>query len=535
MEPTGSATFLDLVKRQVGRPALLELYENVYGGLTDEQVAKLDALVWSLYRKEIGAAIFFDRARALSLPQFEEKIWPKLLTGDFFFIADYLNLDLAEFLPHLGEEEIKKIKVLPLEKIIDEIVDARELVLPGDTKKHLLSNLHQYLTGGKNEEETIAALGKDALLGGINLDRGAAEVILNDFQTRWLAAVHSGQLVTQQKIDWEKALAAARSRTAIGGRSGLEETNAPAKTEKIASKTHSFVPSMQLYDQLANEIIRESGVQMEPELEQRLKFVVVSRLKDVRKLSETRERLLSPALAGGVGLIQVDADKLIKMIEEARLQGEKIQSKKKEEKSKVAVKREPEDIMSAMDRRPMPLVKTPKPPSTPATSADTRRPLPAMLKIESASGAEPAKVKFTALPELPPKPNAKVLIPQVPSGRAKVEDVAYQMRLKSPVEELGEMTLLDFHRLSPKTQVAIDKVYAKIEILGQEGLDKKIKGAKAWQGSPVYKIYTALLTESLLRGVAVDQMIAERQKQKQETLTSEEFKAIVLLNKKIGV
>ena len=126
-------------------------------------------------------------------------------------------------------------------------------------------------------------------------------------------------------------------------------------------------------------------------------------------------------------------------------------------------------------------------------------------------------------------------IPQTPNGKAKLEDVAYRPRLMGPMEELKEMSLLDFRRLSPKVKVSIDKISAKIELLGQESYQNKIRGIQAWQGSPVNSLYKAILNESLRKSLTVNQVIEEKQKRSEETLKPEEFKAVVELNRSFKV
>ncbi len=93
------------------------------------------------------------------------------------------------------------------------------------------------------------------------------------------------------------------------------------------------------------------------------------------------------------------------------------------------------------------------------------------------------------------------------------------------------MTLLEFRRLSPKPKVAADKIVAKMELLSKEGFEKKLKGLEAWQKSSINKLYNALLSQSLNEAKPVAQIIAEKINAKQETLSEEEFKVIMELNR----
>ncbi|MEK7190045.1 MAG: hypothetical protein AAB666_03665, partial [Patescibacteria group bacterium] len=143
------------------------------------------------------------------------------------------------------------------------------------------------------------------------------------------------------------------------------------------------------------------------------------------------------------------------------------------------------------------------------------------------------KIELAPLTPAHIKPPPKIAIPQTPSGRSKMEDVAYKPRLVGPVEELRELTLVDFRRLSPQAKVTADKIYAKIELLAEESYEKKIAGIKAWQESEVNKMYLGLLNESVDRAMPVQKMIEERQSANRPTLTYEEFKTVMELNRRL--
>lgn len=170
--------------------------------------------------------------------------------------------------------------------------------------------------------------------------------------------------------------------------------------------------------------------------------------------------------------------------------------------------------------------------SAPPTSDGIRALAPQALKIVEEKEGKPRVItqENTVLPQ---KPQTQVAIPHTPSGKADVKDIAYKPRLVGPIDELRTLTLVDFRRLSRDPQVAVDKIHSKVELLGEESFEKKIKGVLAWRASEVNGLYTALLNESIKTGVPIKEIIGARASRKENTLTMEEFQAIMNLNRQL--
>jgi len=69
-----------------------------------------------------------------------------------------------------------------------------------------------------------------------------------------------------------------------------------------------------------------------------------------------------------------------------------------------------------------------------------------------------------------------------------------------PVEELGTMTVLDFHRLGRSASERQDVMKKKFRILKEESYLLYLKAIGAWYMSPVYLAYQAVLADALSRG-----------------------------------
>jgi hypothetical protein len=105
--------------------------------------------------------------------------------------------------------------------------------------------------------------------------------------------------------------------------------------------------------------------------------------------------------------------------------------------------------------------------------------------------------------------------------------------LVGPVEELKEMTLVDFRRLDKDPGVAVAKIQEKIRLLGKDSITKKIAGIKAWQESEISKLYLEISRESLSKGVPAGQVVALLTSSGKPTLTEGEYKAILGLSRSL--
>lgn len=177
-------------------------------------------------------------------------------------------------------------------------------------------------------------------------------------------------------------------------------------------------------------------------------------------------------------------------------------------------------------------------PSTPplnlpsSTSDGIRAGAPPVLKIIEEKGEKSRVVPHEGA-IAPQKQPPRVAIPQTPNGKADVKDITYKPRLIGPIDELRTLTLVDFRRLSRDARIAADKIHAKVELLGEESFEKKVKGILAWRASEVNQLYNALLNESLTSNKQMKEVIASRASRKEVTLTMDEFHAIMNLNRQL--
>ncbi len=346
---------------------------------------------------------------------------------------------------------------------------------------------------------------------------------------------------------------------------------------------------------LIDEIIRESGLVLDEINRKKLENILLTHLKDIRDGYETRATLLYAPEPAGLGLKEEQIEKVLSAarkkvsVLEERLrkeEEEKIRKAIEEEKQKIALERKKaeEKIKEKIDARwtqitgkpaetasltlgsellAPPIAMQPKAaaPQAPVSPGITKiveaPPLPKVQPPEKPTvpvkeiqkpvfppEPEVPKKEITppVLPSAPPKVKPLEILkpvqpayrrPEVPSKRPRLEDIKVKPRLIGPVEEIREMTLIDFRRLSNEPREAVQKIKEKLNLLEKESLTKKIAGIRAWQESEVNKLYLGIAKEIITQGKPVSEIIKKREEAGKPVLTEEEIKAIMELNKSL--
>ncbi len=125
---------------------------------------------------------------------------------------------------------------------------------------------------------------------------------------------------------------------------------------------------------------------------------------------------------------------------------------------------------------------------------------------------------------------AKKRVQEIEQGKVKMHDVKYVPKLTGPIEELKEMSLIDFRRLDSDPDIAIKKIIEKIKYLEDDGYDKRLAGIKAWRKSPLNLRYLGIGQESISTKQVINVIIDSKG---EDDLTFKEFKAIMKLNKSL--
>ena len=115
-----------------------------------------------------------------------------------------------------------------------------------------------------------------------------------------------------------------------------------------------------------------------------------------------------------------------------------------------------------------------------------------------------------------------------PSKRPSIDDVKFAPKLFGPNEELSSLTVADFRRLARDPQGAAKKIMEKLDLLGEESLEKKAVGIDSLKKSELYRQYSDIMSKSIASGRPFAEIVAE-----QKTMKLDEFNVIMALNRQL--
>ncbi|MDO8571864.1 MAG: hypothetical protein Q7R79_04255 [bacterium] len=357
---------------------------------------------------------------------------------------------------------------------------------------------------------------------------------------------------------------------------GKNIQNTPIKKPIITQEPMLTSMSLSDYPALVEEVIQLSGLgDIDEETQRRLQNVVLTRIKNVRTAVETKEKLTTAKDKGGAGLTDEQAEKVLKaasMIAERVLKGEEkaVNSQQSavskppqetEKKEEAPTEKEREEMVKKIDGGEAPFnlptensskftgvsskqteELTPPseqkalPPAMPdVTPHSTKKELPALIpekqkfSIEEIDGVPTFIEKKEVVAHEPRKIPVTVRSTPQQSAKPAMADVKGP-RLVNPIEELRIMTLKDFRRLSSDPMEAVKRLHQKVQLLEKESFTKKQAAIDAWHESEVNKLYMEIGKESFGKGLDIQQVITNQQAQGKQTLSAQEFDALVELN-----
>lgn len=249
-------------------------------------------------------------------------------------------------------------------------------------------------------------------------------------------------------------------------------------------------------DRTVESIIRvaeEAGIISLPGQTEQVRKIIFSRLKDIRSLTETREALASSLIMRNKPLGKREIDLLITLVEKQRVKVE-------------------EAIRNGVaEKKEAPEAPKPEPGARPA-------PTQANIIIEPKEQERPIEKKDNL---------------GVQYGQDEKDAGYYQHIITGPIEEIKNLSLVDFRRLGVNPDEAAGRIWEKINLLEDESLIKKDEGTKAWRQSEIYRLYLTIGAESMAEKKSVNQVILERKAAGKPFLLPEEFNAVADLNRRL--
>nr|HPL93356.1 hypothetical protein [bacterium] len=111
-----------------------------------------------------------------------------------------------------------------------------------------------------------------------------------------------------------------------------------------------------------------------------------------------------------------------------------------------------------------------------------------------------------------------------------LSSVSGDKKLKSPAEELAELTLEDWSRLGDIPSERAEKIKEKIAALGTKSIIDEVKGLNAWRSSQTHQAYLDLGVAAMLSEKGLDEIVSE-----QKALNLEEWLTINQLNRELMI
>ena len=392
-------------------------------------------------------------------------------------------------------------------RIVSDVVKESKVSFEDERlQKRLNFLLESLVRGVRTKDDTIRAMARGEKVGGLNLPEEKAtplvQAILDRLEQEKESQVKAAPVPTPVKKPPKRVLPKPPKKKPVFDAtmiSDQDELEAKQANKKVVTPKNPLTPEQGIDQVLQSvaEIIKDEADK------KRLHVIVDSRIREVRDTWQTKDTLEQDKEKGGLGL---KGKQLVEVVEA---------------------------IEQAYDQTHLPIAKV----------ADEQK---GKFTQEQAK-AKASKVKeqeqeltkrYTKLTGKPTQPTPKPVKPAFSAaspatGHQSMQDITQVKKLVGPVDELANMDLISWRRLSQDPQEAALKIKDKIELLEGESYTKRLEGIKAWQSSPINQMYVEITREVLITGKSIDQIIVAKTKAKQPTLTQEEVQVIMHLNNQL--
>jgi hypothetical protein len=163
---------------------------------------------------------------------------------------------------------------------------------------------------------------------------------------------------------------------------------------------------------------------------------------------------------------------------------------------------------------------------------------PAAMRPKPAVSAAAKPIGSAVSPRPTPLPSSRPvstppILKKIPDHKPRLDGVKFSPKLVGPLEELSNMTLIDFRRLGDTPRTMTVEIKERIDLLEKDSYGKKLAGVEAWHRSEVNRFYRLLGQTAMTEGKSVETIISERLAEGKPTLSVEEFNAVMELNREI--
>ncbi len=234
------------------------------------------------------------------------------------------------------------------------------------------------------------------------------------------------------------------------------------------------------------------------DIEGRFDSLVLSRIRDVRSVLDFEQYAKKTKADGGLGLEEDQVGLLLAVIAAAQ------------------------KIAGSSSSSPKPQPKTSAAPVDSAPANSSIRITPVM--------SPPVQKPVSPFP-LPKEEYS--FVPPVSTAKPMMQDVVVNTPRKQtvgPVDEIQYFSLVDFRRLSPKTESAKEILKGKFQALQEESYILFLDARDAWHESPLFVMYE----QTVLGALQNKKTLSDAVQEKQDGLTQVEFDALVEINHSLG-
>ncbi|MFA5947095.1 MAG: hypothetical protein WC813_03660 [Patescibacteria group bacterium] len=459
----------------------------------------------------------------------------KKISADIF---GYRILPLESFVPGIREQIIawggkvedhparpigkEKISAFLWSKRMDE---AAGLGFSDVLVKRLGLLIEGRVKGEKDAEALKTFFGRPLTIGGLALSKEKVDALLAEVEREApYIEIVSEEDWKKLEAEREKAEKATEEPEEGGVLNPAVTPDAPSQAVEIAPSTALAAEVPVTMDRLkmavdatldaAKEIVLAKNIPLE-----KFRALVEKNIRGVREPGQTRDIMEQEYKLEGADL---------RVVLEALAMGKKqYDGEKKIEKGGVlnpAITDSQESV--AMDQKFAEVTKT--------QPEDSVSPIMPGARVSAARDTQaPAEKKIIPLKPRPAKAELTVGSVAPKAVDRKLTDVVAASRLMGPVDQIKNLSTIEFRRMSSDPAEGARKVEDLLTALLATGYEERVNGINAWRKSPLNQMYLEISEEALSNSMSIPDVCSKRRKEKKDCLSPAEIKAIIGLNAKL--
>jgi hypothetical protein len=283
------------------------------------------------------------------------------------------------------------------------------------------------------------------------------------------------------------------------------------------------------FSEKINRIIKKSHIHFTDDaVERRFRMIIESRLRNIRNNIQVKELFLDELENGGMEFDEETAGEMMKLINEEMGEVKAVAPKTETVERKMVFKPENKPVMNSGDVIFLKKV-APKPLLPQVTSQEKKTEKPIINPVIKSSQIKLEQQAVITQPK--PLVNSQAgKKKEVLLSKPVMQDISFEPKLTGPLEELQDLTIIDFQRLGQTGEQRVNKVMEKINILEKDSFALKLQGIDAWKRSEVYKQYLEMAQASIEQKKPLNDIVEAFSKQKKQSLTMEDVEAIIGLS-----